>query len=91
MDCERCICSEEDEDGFIGKVMATIFWDSHGIVFIDYFGKGKTITRVYYASLIDKLKAGIAKKQHLEKKKMLFHQDDTPHISTVIMAKIHEL
>ena len=24
-----------------GKVMATVFWDSHGVVLIDYFLKGK--------------------------------------------------
>ena len=27
-----------------GKVKATIFWDSHGIILIDYLQKGKTIT-----------------------------------------------
>lgn len=27
-----------------GKVMATVFWDSQGIIFIDYLEKGKTIT-----------------------------------------------
>ena len=45
----------------------------HGIVFIDYFEKNKTITGMYYASLIDKLKAEIAKKQlqrEKEKKKI---------------------
>ncbi|XP_011647659.1 histone-lysine N-methyltransferase SETMAR-like [Pogonomyrmex barbatus] len=75
------------------KVIATFFWDSHGIVFIDYLEKGKTITGVYYASLIDKLKTEIAKKRpHLKKKKVLFHQDNTPaHTSVVAMAKIHEL
>ena len=36
-----------------GKVMATVFWDAHGIIFIDFLEKGKTITRVYYASLLD--------------------------------------
>jgi len=42
-------------------------------VFIDYFEKNKTITGMYYASLIDKLKAEIAKKQlqrEKEKKKI---------------------
>ena len=34
------------------KVMATIFWDSHGIISMDYLQKGKTITGVYYASLL---------------------------------------
>ena len=37
-----------------GKVMATVFWDSHGVIFIDYLQKGKTITGAYYASLLDK-------------------------------------
>ena len=26
-----------------GKVMASVFWDEHGILFIDYLDKGKTI------------------------------------------------
>lgn len=76
-----------------GKVMATVFWDSHGVILIDYLQKGKTITGAYYASLLDKLKAEIAdKRPHLQKKKILFHQDNAPsHTSTVAMAKIHEL
>ena len=36
-----------------GKAMATVFWDSHGIILIDYLQKGKTITGVYYASDVD--------------------------------------
>lgn len=76
-----------------GKVMASVFWDSHGIIFIDYLEKGKTITGAYYASLLDKLKEEISKNRpHLQKKKVLFHQDNAPsHTSTVAMAKIHEL
>ena len=76
-----------------GKVMATVFWDSHGVILIDYLQKGKTITGAYYASLLDKLKAKIAEKlPHLQKKKILFYQDNAPsHTSAVAMAKIHEL
>jgi len=76
-----------------GKVMATVFWDSHGVIFIDYLQKGKTITGAYYASLLDKLEAELAEKRpHLQKKKILFHQDNAPsHTSVVAMAKIHEL
>ena len=40
-----------------GKVMATVFWDSHRVILIDYLKKIKTITGAYYASLLDKLKA----------------------------------
>ncbi|GFW82705.1 histone-lysine N-methyltransferase SETMAR [Trichonephila clavipes] len=76
-----------------GKVMATFFWDSYGVISIDYLRKGKTITGAYYASLLDKLKAELAGKlPHLQKKKILFHQDNAPsHTSAVAMAKIHEL
>lgn len=31
------------------KVMATIFWDSTGIIFIDYFEVCKTINSEYYS------------------------------------------
>ena len=56
--------------------MATIFWESHGVILIYYLQKGKTITGTYYASLLDKLKAELAEKRpHMQKKKILFHQD----------------
>ena len=38
-----------------GKVMASVFWDSHGKIFIDYLEKGRTITGAYYAALVDRL------------------------------------
>ena len=76
-----------------GKVMATVFWDSHGVVLIDYLEQGRTITGEYYASLLDQLKDAIkAKRPHLAKKKVLFHQDNAPaHTSTVVAAKLHNL
>ena len=50
--------------------MATIFWDSHRIILIDYLQKGKTITGEYYVWLLDRFDA-ILKEQrlHLVKKK----------------------
>lgn len=45
-----------------GKIMATVFWDSQGIIFIDYLEKGKTITGAYYSSLLDRLKTELQKK-----------------------------
>lgn len=52
-----------------GKVMATVFWDSHGVILIDYLQKGKTITGAYYASLLDKLKAELAENGHIYRKR----------------------
>lgn len=76
-----------------GKVMATVFWDAHGIVSLDFLEKGKTITGQYYAELLDKLNDAIrTKRPHLAGKKVLFHQDNAPaHNSMVAMAKLHQL
>ena len=35
------------------NVMASVFWDAHGIVFIDYLEKGKTINSDYYMASLD--------------------------------------
>jgi histone-lysine N-methyltransferase SETMAR len=55
-----------------GKVMASVFWDAEGILFIDYLEKGKTITGEYYSNLLAKLdgkirekRPGLQKKNHL--------------------------
>lgn len=75
------------------KVMATVFWDAKGIIFIDYLEKGKTINGQYYAELLQRLKDEVKNKRpHLAKKKILFHHDNAPaHSSIVAMAKINEL
>jgi hypothetical protein len=31
-----------------GKIMASVFWDERGIIFIDYLKKGPTINSEYY-------------------------------------------
>mgnify|MGYP003416975832 FL=1 len=76
-----------------GKILASVFWDTHGIIFIDYLKKGKTINNDYYVALLERLKDEIAKKRpHLKKKKVLFHQDNAPcHKSMKSMAKLQEL
>lgn len=46
----------------VGKVLTLVFWDSHGILFIDYLDKWKTINSEYYIALLVQLKEKIAKK-----------------------------
>ena len=56
-----------------GEVMASVFWDGHGVIFIDYLEKGQTIIGAYYAALLDRLFDEIRKKRsHLKKKKSFF-------------------
>jgi histone-lysine N-methyltransferase SETMAR len=76
-----------------GKVMDTVFWDSKGIIFIDYLEKGRTITEQYYDQLWGKFDNALKEKwPHLAKKKVLFHQTNAPaHRSLVAAAKFVEL
>ncbi|CAH2108195.1 unnamed protein product [Euphydryas editha] len=40
--------------------MASVFWDAHRIIFIDYLGRGKTINSDYYIALLEHFKDEIA-------------------------------
>ena len=76
-----------------GKVLASIFWDAQGILFIDYHEKGKTTKSEYYIVLLVCLKEEITKKTAInEEEKVLFHKDNAPcHKSIATMAKLHKL
>ena len=45
------------------KVMATVFWDSKGIILIDYKPAGTSITGEYYANVIKQLRVAIKEKR----------------------------
>ena len=76
-----------------GKVMASVFWDAHDILFIDYLENSKTINSDYYMALLDRLSGEIKKKRpHMQEKKVLFHQDNAPcHKSMKTRVKLNEL
>ena len=76
-----------------GKVMASVFWDAEGILFIDYLEEGKTITGEYYSNLFTRLNEKIREKRPgLQKKKIIFHQDNAPtHKSVLVMRKLRDL
>jgi len=75
-----------------GKVMASVFWDSEGVLMIDYLERGKTVTSVYYAELIRKLRSAIKEKRRGKLSHgVLLHQDNAPaHTCAVAMAAIRE-
>ena len=59
--------------------MASVFWDMHEILLIDFPSKGETINSDYYIALLDRLEDAIKKKRpHMAKKKPLFQQDNAP-------------
>ena len=59
------------------NVMATVFWDSEGVILIDYLENQRMVTGVYYAEVLRKLKDAMIKTR---KGKLhggvLFHHDN---------------
>ena len=68
--------------------MVSVFWDSEGIIMIECFQKGQTITGHYYASELHQLKQAIkAKRRGKRRAGVLLLQDNTPvHTAQVAMA-----
>jgi len=62
-----------------GKILASIFWDQDGILFIDYLSKGQTINAVYYLSLLVQMKDIWKEKCKVKVTKgVLFLHDNAP-------------
>ena len=74
-----------------GKVMASVFWDSQGVILIEYLQKGHTVTGQHYSAQLKRLREVIKEKRPgMLTKGVLFHQDNAPaHTSLVAMATIH--
>ena len=66
-----------------GKVMASVFWDAEGILFVDNLGNGKTITGEYYSNLLTRLdKKFVGKDPVCKRKKSSFIR--TLHLPTKV-------
>ncbi|CAH1257192.1 SETMAR [Branchiostoma lanceolatum] len=72
----------------VGKVMASVFWDSEGVIMINYLQKGQTINGEYYASELRQLKAAIKEKRRGKLRAgVLLLQDNAPvHTAHVSVA-----
>lgn len=66
--------SDQRSQKSAGKVLASIVWDEHSIIFIDYLVKEKTVIGECYATLFDSLNNEINKRiWHMSKKTVFFH------------------
>ena len=74
------------------KVMATGFWDSKGIILIDYKPAGTSITGEYYANVIKQLRVAIKEKRrgNLAAAVLLLHDNAPVHKSRVAQVAIRE-
>ena len=71
--------------------MATIFWDSEGVVLVDFLENQKTVTGAFYAhcTSFEKIEGGIIKKRpgklHLG---IVFHRKNAPAHSARVTKDI---
>ena len=72
------------------KVMATVLWDSKGIIFIDYKPAGTSVTGEYYANVIKQLRVAIKEKRRgkLAAGVLLLHYNAPVHKSRVAQGAI---
>ena len=89
----------------VKKVMATVFWDSEGVVLVDFLEVKKTVTGAYYqitlhyitlvfigSTVLRKLRAKLAEKRPGKLHHgILFHHDNAPaHSSRIIRDVLRE-
>lgn len=73
-----------------GKVMATIFWDTEGVILIDYMPQGSTITGTYYANVLNQLHDALKQKRRgkLSRGVLLLHDNAPAHSSRMAQATL---
>jgi len=64
------------------KIMATVFWDSQGILLLDVLPSGQTVTSQYYADLLCKLREEIKNKRRGKLAKGVIMLDDNARVHT---------
>ena len=70
-----------------GKVKATVFWDTKGIIMLEILPKRSTITGVYYANLLDQLRTAICEKRRGKLSKGVLLQQDNSRT----LAKLQQM
>ena len=62
---------------YAGKVMATISWDSKGVLYVDFLTEPRTINAKYYSALLEDLvKTAIRNKRKRAQTSVSFLQDN---------------
>ncbi|GFS91927.1 mariner Mos1 transposase [Trichonephila clavipes] len=63
------------------KVMATVFWDRHGVLLVEFMQQGTTINAAAYCATLTKLRRAIQNKRRslLTSGVLLLHDNAKPH------------
>ena len=62
--------------------MATVFWDTKGVILLDILPKKRTITGAYYVNLLDQLRDAIGEKRRGNLTKCVLLQLDNARVHT---------
>ncbi|KAJ7341996.1 hypothetical protein JRQ81_008330 [Phrynocephalus forsythii] len=76
-----------------GKVMLSVFGDSHGVIVTEYLQKGKTLNSDYYCNLLEKLHEALKQKRcGMISKGIRLLADNAPvHMAQASMVTTHRL
>ena len=65
-----------------GKVLLSVFWNTQGVVMVDYLQRGATITGLYYAHLIHKFRDAIKERRRGKSRLKSFFIKTTPQVTS---------
>ena len=76
----------------VQKVMATVFWNLEGIIFIDFLKDSKTITGIYYEGVLKKFEVSLIEKRPgtLHRVVLFYHENAPAYFSRVVRAFLRE-
>ncbi|GBO32761.1 hypothetical protein AVEN_133640-1 [Araneus ventricosus] len=72
----------------VRKIMASVFWDRHGVLLVDFKQRGTTINAVTYGQTLRKLRRAIQNKRRgmLTERILLLHDNARPHTAAQTRA-----
>lgn len=89
MEACRCVPKKVKCVPPVGKIMATVFWEGHGVVLIGYLEKGKTIIGENYTLLLEQLEMSLRPSIHIWLGQKCFSTTTmcAAHTSSVVTTK----
>lgn len=76
-----------------GKVLATVFWDSQGVLLLDFLHDQRTVNAAYYCTLLNQVKAAYRSKRRGQPVRdvILLHDNARPHTANETRLKLEEM
>ncbi|GBN25186.1 hypothetical protein AVEN_247191-1 [Araneus ventricosus] len=75
-------------EGKVRKIMASVFWDRHGVLLVDFMQRGTTINVIVYAQTLRKLRRAIENERRgmLTEGILLLHDNARSHTAAQTRA-----